>query len=111
MAGNIDFATVQWARKMTTLAQNFTQLTPTDLNKFSHFLEKLADFRQHEGELSTQQLQVIMQALHTKELVKLKTTKGGALVEFTGGGFEYERFLIRSDGKVPNNRYENKKEK
>jgi hypothetical protein len=35
--------------------------------------------------------------------------KGGILVEFTGGGFEYERFLIRTDGKVPNSRYETKK--
>ena len=26
-----------------------------------------------------------------------------------GGGFEYERFLLRVDGKVPNSRYETKK--
>jgi hypothetical protein len=30
-------------------------------------------------------------------------------VEFAGGGYEYERFLLREDGKVPNNRYETKK--
>ena len=109
MVGNVDFATVQWARKMTALAQHFVNLTPTDLRKFSSFLAKLAGYRRDGGELSEQQLQVIMQALHSKELVKLETTKGGVLVEFTGGGFEYERFLIRSDGKVPNNRYETKK--
>jgi hypothetical protein len=101
--GPTDFASVQWARKMTTLVQNFAGLSPTDLRKFSNFLDKLADFRQNEGELSEQQLQVMMQALRTKELVKLETHKGGAYVEFTGGGFEYERFLIRPDGKVPNN--------
>jgi hypothetical protein len=107
--GPTDFATVQWARKMTSLVQNFTDLSPTDLRKSSDFLDKLADFRQNEGELSEQQLQVIMQALHTKTLVKLETHKGGAHVEFTGGGFEYERFLIRPDGKVPNSYYETKR--
>jgi hypothetical protein len=107
--GPTDFTTVQWARKMTTLAQNFAGLSPIDLHKLSNFLDKLADFRQNEGELSEQQLQVMMQALHTKELVKLETHKGGAYVEFTGGGFEYERFLIRPDGKVPNSYYEQKR--
>jgi hypothetical protein len=48
--------------------------------------------------------------LHTKNLVKLEIHKGGVFVEFTGGGFAYERFLIRADGKVPNNRYESKKD-
>ncbi len=109
MVGSVDFATLQWARKMTALAQDFTHLTPTDLRKFSSFLEKLADFRQNGGELSEQQAQVIMQTLHHKELVRLDVHKGGAYVEFTGGGFAYERFLIRVDGKVPNNRYETKK--
>jgi hypothetical protein len=102
---------VQWARRMTALAQNFTELATTDLRKLSNFLDRLADFRQSEAELSEQQLQVIMQALHTKELVKLEVHKGGAYVEFTGDGFEYERFLIRPDGKVPNNRYESKRAK
>jgi hypothetical protein len=50
-----------------------------------------------------------MQSLHTRDLVKLEPTKGGVLVEFTGGGFEYERFLLRPDGKVPNHKYESKK--
>ena len=104
-----DFATVQWARKMTTLVQSCAGLSPPDLRKLSDFLDKLADFRQNAGELSEQQLQVIMQALHTKALVKLGTHKGGVQVEFTGGGFEYERFLIRSDGKVPNSYYEQKR--
>jgi len=104
-----DFASVQWGRKMSALAQNFSGLSPDELRKFSNFLTKLADLRQSEGELSEQQLVVIMQNLRSKELVKLETHKGGIYVEFTGGGFEYERFLIRTDGRMPNGRYESKK--
>ncbi len=109
MAGPVDFPTVQWARKMSALTQNFAGLSPDDLRKLSNFLVKLADLRQQEGELSDQQLQVIMQGLRTKELVKLELHKGGIYVEFSGGGFEYERFLVRADGKVPNSRYQTKK--
>ena len=109
MAGPVDFPTLQWARKMSALAQNFTGLAPADLRKLGHFLDKLAGLREQEGELSDQQLQVIMQGLRSKELVKLELHKGGVLVEFSGGGFEYERFLVRADGKVPNSRYETKK--
>lgn len=109
MAGPVDFPTVQWARKMSAVAQNFAGLDPADLRKLSNFLDKLADLRQQEGELSDQQLQVVMQGLRSKDLVKLQLDKGGLLVEFSGGGFEYERFLIRADGKVPNSRYETKK--
>ena len=104
-----DFASVQWGRKMSTLAQNFSGLSPDELRKFSSFLTKLADLRQSEGELTDQQLVVIMQNLRSKELVSLETHKGGIYVEFTGGGFEYERFLIRADGRMPNGRYESKK--
>ncbi|HEX9921244.1 MAG TPA: hypothetical protein VGD99_01155 [Anaerolineae bacterium] len=109
MAGTVDFKTVQWARKMTTLAQNVAGLAPADLRKLGSFLDKLAGLRENEAELTEPQLQVIMQSLHTRDLVKLEPTKGGVLVEFTGGGFEYERFLLRPDGKVPNHKYESKK--
>ena len=109
MVGPTDFATVQWARKMTTLAQNFSDLSPNDLHKMNEFLDKLALYRQAGEELTESQLQVIMQTLHTKELVKMETVKGGVWLEFTGGGFAYERFLIRPDGKVPNSRYETKR--
>jgi len=105
----VDFATVQWSRKMTALVQNFDTLSPTDLRKLSNFLAVLSDFRDKEGELSEQQLQVILQGLHTKNLVKLEIRQGGVLAEFGGGGFAYERFLIRAGGKVPNNHYESKK--
>jgi hypothetical protein len=104
-----DFASVQFGRKMSTLAQNFNGLSPDDLRKLSNFLAKLANLRENEGELSDAQLNVIMQNLRTKEVVKLEVGKGGILVEFTGGGFEYERFLLREDGRMPNSRYESKK--
>lgn len=109
MAGPVDFPTVQWARKMSMLAQHFAGLAPADLRKLSNLLDKLAGLREQEGELSEQQWQVILQGLRSKELVKLELEKGGVLVEFSGGGFEYERFLLRADGKVPNSRYETKK--
>jgi hypothetical protein len=105
----VDFATVQWARKMTTLMQNFDALPAADLRKLSNFLARLADFRESGGELSEQQLQVIMQGLRTKNMDRLEINKGGVFVEFSGNNFAYERFLIRADGKVPNNRYESKK--
>jgi hypothetical protein len=104
-----DFASVQWGRKMSALAQQFAGLSPGDLRKFSAFLAKLADLRQNEGELTDQQLLIVMQNLRSKELVKLEMAKGGLLVEFSGGGFEYERFLLRADGRMPNSRYEAKK--
>ncbi len=104
-----DFASVQWGRKMTALAQQFAGVSPDDLRKFSIFLDKLASLRENEGELSEQQLAVILQHMRLKELVKLKPHKGGVMVEFTGGGFEYERFLVRADGRMPNSRYESKK--
>jgi hypothetical protein len=110
MAGPVDFPTVQWARKMGALTPQFEGLAPQDLRKLANFLEKLADYRAAEGQLSAAQIQVIMQCLHLREtLVKLETHKGGVFVEFAGGGYEYERFLLREDGKVPNNRYETKK--
>lgn len=109
MSGPIDFATVQWSRKMTAILQPLVDLNPTDLQKLSQFLDHLAGYREAEASLSEPQLQVILQNLHTKELVGLEGHKGGVFVEFTGGGFEYERFLIRDDGRVPNNRYEAQK--
>ncbi|MCB0166312.1 MAG: hypothetical protein KDI79_18930 [Anaerolineae bacterium] len=104
-----DFASVQYGRKMSALAQHFAGVSPNDLRKFSNFLLKLADLRESEVELSAQQLNVIMQNLRTKDLTKLEAHKGGVMVELTGGGFEYERFLLRDDGRMPNSRYDAKK--
>jgi hypothetical protein len=110
MAGPVDFPTVQWARKMGTMTEQLAGLSPPDLQKLANFLEKLANFRAQDGQLSAPQTQVIMQCLHIRdELVRLESHKGGVYVEFSGGGLEYERFLVREDGKVPNNRYETKK--
>ena len=110
MAGPVDFPTVQWARKMGALTAQLAGLSPADMHKMANFLEKLAGYKTGAGELSTAQVQVIMQCLHLRDkLVKLEAQKGGVYVEFTGGGYEYERFLLREDGKVPNNRYETKK--
>lgn len=107
--GPFDFSTVQWARRMTALNQNFAGMSPDDLVKLSNYLEKLAEFRQSGGELTDQQLQVILQNLHGKTLVKLEPLKGNVMVEFSGGGFEYERFLLRADGRMPNHKYDAKK--
>lgn len=105
-----DFSTVQWARKMTALTQQFADLSATDLSKLGNFLDKLADLRHHEGELTDQQLQLILQHLHLKKLVRLEPLgRGNVMVEFTGGGYEYERFLLRPDGRMPNHKYESKK--
>ena len=109
MTVSVDFATVQWSRKMTAAVQNLTGLPPADLRKLASLLDKLADLHEQETELSEQQLQVILQNLYSKDLIRLEPHKGGVFVEFKGGGFEYERFLVRADGKVPNSRYEAKK--
>ena len=50
----VDFSTVQWSRKMTTLVQTFDTLSPTDLHKLSNFLAVLSDFRNSDGEKITQ---------------------------------------------------------
>ncbi len=59
-------------------------------------------------QLSDQQMTVILQNLYDKTLTQIQADKGGVVVEFTGGGYEYERFLVRTDGRVPNSRYEAK---
>ncbi len=104
-----DFASVQWGRKMSTIAQHFAGVSPADLRKFSSFLIQLANLRENAGQLSEQQVVIIMQNLRSKTLTRLEVAKGGIRVEFTGGGYEYERFLIRQDGRMPNGRYEAKK--
>ena len=109
MTGPVDFAAVQWAHKMTALIQTMANLPPVDLAKLGDFLVKLSDFRQNGGELTGPQVQVIMQELANKQLVKLERHKGGVYLEFTGSGIEYERLVVRADGKIPNTYYELKK--
>jgi hypothetical protein len=31
------------------------------------------------------------------------------MVEFSGSGFVYERYLLKNDGRIPNYKYESKK--
>ncbi|MDM8520397.1 hypothetical protein QUF64_10145 [Anaerolineales bacterium HSG6] len=108
--GQFDFKTIQWARRITVLNQQFSDLSPTELEKLSVYLVKLAQLRASDGELTEQQQQVIFQHLHIKELIELTPLKKGNIqVEFSGKGLEYERFLIRPDGRVPNHKYESKK--
>ena len=49
---------------------------------------------------------VILQNMFSKGLTRIQVDKGGVVVEFTGEGGEYERFLVRANGRVPNSRYE-----
>jgi hypothetical protein len=104
-----DFNSVQFGRKMSALAVQFEGIKPDDLRRFALFLEQLAALREAEAALSEAQLNVIFQNMRTKELVKLEAHKGGVMVEMQGGGFEFERFLVREDGRMPNSRYESKK--
>ena len=104
-----DFTSVQWAQKMSLIVKNFAGLSPDELRKLNNLITALADLREAETELSDQQLTVILQNLRSKDLVQLQAQKGGIYVELSGGGYEYERFLLRSDGRMPNSRYESKR--
>ncbi|MFQ5611982.1 MAG: hypothetical protein ACE5H9_07590 [Anaerolineae bacterium] len=109
MTGPVDFATVQYARKMSAAVEALAGLSPTVLRSLAAFIHHWAGLKEAGVELTPQQLQVIFQGLHSKDLVRLEAVKGGVQVEFSGGGFEYERFLLRQDGRMPNHRYEAKK--
>jgi hypothetical protein len=66
----------------------------------------MVSLAEEEIQLSDQQSTVILQNMFNKDLTQIRADKGGVVAEFTGGGFEYERFLVRADGRVPNSRYE-----
>ena len=105
---SVDFAAVQWARRMAEALQPLLGLQPEDIQRLVPLIQALA--RLPAAALSPQQLTVILQGMFSKTLTRLEAEKGGLLVEFTGGGYEYERFLVRTDGRVPNSRYEARKE-
>jgi len=107
--GLIDFAAVQWARRLSANLEPLLALPAEDLHKVSGLLEKLAQLKGAEATPTQAQLTVILQYLHTKNLETLDADKGGLLAQFSGGGFEYERFLLREDGRIPNYRYESKR--
>ena len=103
---SVDFAAVQWARRMTDALGPLRALEPGDLARLVPLLKVMVAIADQGVQLSEQQLAVILQNMFNKTLTQVRADKGGVLVEFTGGGFEYERFLVRADGRVPNSRYE-----
>ena len=103
---SVDFAAVQWARRMVEALGPLGALDPGDLDRLAPLLEGMVGLAGEGIQLSDQQLTVILQNMFGKGLTQIQADKGGVVVEFTGGGFEYERFLVRADGRVPNNRYE-----
>jgi len=103
---SVDFAAVQWARRMAEALGPLGALEPGELSRLAPLLKGMISIADQGVHLSEQQLAVILQNMFNKTLKHVRTDKGGVLVEFTGGGFEYERFLVRADGRVPNSRYE-----
>ncbi len=106
----INFASVQWAKKITTTLQPLNDLSSDDLKKLGQLLTELAHLRAEGTIPTTAQMTVILQNLHTKNLDLLEAVKGGLMVHFSGGGFVFERFLLREDGRIPNHKYESQKE-
>lgn len=105
---DIDFASVQWARKIADSLTLFGELPADDLKKLGQLMQELSHLKA-EGHVPTPaQMTVILQYLHTKNLDLLEAVKGGLMVHFSGGGLEYERFLLRADGRIPNHKYESK---
>jgi hypothetical protein len=103
---SVNFSAVQWARRMTEVLGPVRVLESSDLVRLAPLIKGIVGLAEQEIQLSDQQLTVILQNMFDKSLTRLQADKGGVLVEFTGGGFEYERFLVRADGRVPNSRYE-----
>jgi hypothetical protein len=101
---SVDFAAVQWARRMAAALDPLRTLAAEDLARLLPLIQAMAGLP--DAGWSDQQLNVILQNMHSKRLSRVEKDKGGLLVEFTGGGFEYERFLVRADGRVPNSRYQ-----
>ena len=104
----VDFAAVQWARRTAEALGPLGALEPDELSKLAPLLEGMVSLAEKGMQLSDQQMTVILQNLYNKTLTHIQADKGGVVVEFTGGGYEYERFLVRTDGRVPNSRYEAK---
>jgi hypothetical protein len=109
MVGPVDFAAVQWARRISARLETPDKLSAEDQQKIASLLEHLASLRVDGVTPTSAQVTVLLQNLYTKNLTELCAQKGGLSVEFKGGGYEYERFLLREDGRVPNYRYESKK--
>lgn len=108
MKMNIDFAAVQWARQMAQVLEPLRNLEAENLKRLAPLIAGMVSLLDQGIQLSDQQLTVMLQNMAEKTLIQVQADKGGVLVEFRGGGFEYERFLVRADGRVPNSRYQAK---
>ena len=106
---NVDFSAVQWARKLMVDIEPLLGRSGEDWLKLNQLVSQLTRLKDVGVTPTSAQLTVILQQLHTKQLDKLEAVKGGIMVELGGGGFEYERFLLRVDGRVPNHKYESKR--
>ena len=105
----IDFPSVQWARRLQPTLAPFLEKPETDLRKLSQLFNALASLKAADVTPTEAQLTVLLQYLHTKDLNSLEAVKGGLMVQFCGGGYEYECFLLRDDGRMPNHKYQAKK--
>jgi len=106
----INFNSVQWAQKISATLQQLEDMSSDDLQKLGQLLTELAHLRAEGTTPSTAQMTIILQHLHTKNLDLLEAVKGGLMVHFNGGGFVFERFLVRGDGRIPNHKYESQKD-
>jgi hypothetical protein len=109
MVDQVDFAAVQWARRTAARLDTPDELSAEDRQKVALLLERLAALKAEGITPTPTQLTVLLQYMHTKNLDSLAAQKGGLAVQLSGGGYEYECFLLKEDGRVPNYRYESKR--
>lgn len=109
MTAPIDFATVQWARRRSAELEPLLALSAEEMERLGQLILALAPIKAAGGNPTDQQLTILLQHLHSKRLDSLEGVRGGLQVQFSGGGYEYERFLLRDDGRIPNHKYESKK--
>jgi len=105
----VDFNTVQWARKRSAELEPLLKLADHDLQKLAGLLEKLAQLKAAEVTPTPAQMTVLLQHLHSKTLDKLEAVRGGLMVQFCGGGYAYESFLLKEDGRIPNHKYQSRR--
>ena len=109
MVAPVDFAAVQWARRTAAHLENPADLSAEDRQKVTPLIERLAELKDEGFTPTPTQLTVLLQYMHTKNLDSLTIEKGGLAVQLSGGGYEYECFLLKEDGRVPNYRYTSKR--
>lgn len=105
----LDYESVRWGRKAQNELGPLLERPATDLHKLATLLQELAALKAEDVTPTEAQMTVLLQYLHVRNLDSLKASKGGLMVELSGGGYEYERFLLREDGRMPNHKYESRK--